>query len=332
MIRAAKIRAYIKLIEQRGIAPRRLFAGTEVSAQEALEPGYCITPEQHHAIVMNLIRLTKEPGIAFEAGDAFEFGDLGILGYALLSSRTMRDAWDIWVHYSYPLVGSPLRLVLTEQDRQQWSLVILSLAPQPELQRFYIEEFLVTGVKLFGLLASQIPTVQSLSFSFSEPPHRALYDQWFRRASEFGAPETLIRFGLPGLDVPLRTNNEELHRLCAEHCRQILQHLPKNNGMEPRLRSLFLASSSRLPDSALACGHLGVSQRTLRRRLAQRGSSYRQLKHEFRLDLAREYLASGHLSLKEISYLLGYASPSAFCRAYKSWTGLTPGQSSDAGQ
>jgi AraC-like DNA-binding protein len=324
MIRATKIQAYLRLLERRGIAPRRLLAGTGISLPSLAQPGYGIELEQHHGVVANLMRLTQDPGIAFETGEVFDIGDLGILGYALMSSKNMRDAWTIWIKYSYPLVGSPLRLALTEHDASRWSLAVVPLPYAPELQRFYIEEFLVSGVRLFGMLASQPPQLQTMSFAYVEPAHRPLYERWFGCALEFDAPQTVIRFGSPGLDMPIRTRDAELHQLCAQQCQQILRQLPRRGGVGLRLRSLFLTQSSELPDIATASVHLGVSERTLRRRLGEDGGGYRRIKHEFRLDLARQYLESGELTLKEISYLLGYASPSAFGRAFKAWTGHTP--------
>lgn len=324
MIRAAKIRGYLRVLERRGVAPRRLLAGTGISLASLSQPGYGIELEQHHAVVANLIRLTREPGIAFETGEVFDIVDLGILGYALMSSKNMRDAWSIWVKYSYPLVGSPLRLVLSEHEAGGWSLAVVPLLYEPELQRFYVEEFLVSGVRLFGLLASQAPRLQTMCFAYAEPAHRALYERWFGCTLAFGAPRTLIHFGSPGLDVPIRTRDEELHQLCEQQCQRILRQLPKRAGVGPRLRSLFLMQSSALPDIGTASAHLGVSERTLRRRLGEDGGGYRRIKHEFRLDLARQYLESGELTLKEISYLLGYATPSAFGRAFRAWTGQTP--------
>ena len=324
MIRATKIRGYLRLLERRGIASRHLLAGTGIGLPSLSQPGCSIDLEQHHAVVANLIRLTRNPGIAFEIGEVFDIGDLGILGYALMSSKNMRDAWSIWVKYSYPLVGSPLRLALTEHDASRWSLAIVPLPHDPVLQRFYIEEFLVSGVKLFGLLSSQAPRLQSMHFAHAEPAHRSLYERWFGCTLEFDAPHTLIRFRSPGLDMPIHTRDEELHQLCAQQCQQILQQLPKHAGIGPRLRSLFLSRSSALPGMDVASADLGVSERTLRRRLGEDGGSYRRIKHEFRLDLARQYLESGELTLKEISYLLGYASPSAFGRAFKAGTGQTP--------
>lgn len=314
-----------EMLQQRGIPAKRLLAGTGLGPRALSAPGRMVEIEQHNAVVANLIRLAPEPDLAFTVGEAFDFADLGILGYALLSSRNMREAWGIWSQYSSGLFGAPLRFALRESGHVEWRLVIDSFVTQRELQRFYVEELLVIGLRLFGMLALRTPQIESIAFAYPEPRHRAAYERSFGPHLKFDAPQNVLSIRSPGLDAPIRTNDEELNLACSRQCRQILQQLSRSGDVEPRLRSLFLTSSSRLPDLGAASGQLGYSQRTLRRRLQNNGRGYRQLKHEFRLDLARQYLDSGHLAIKEVSHLLGYASPSVFCRAFRSWTGQTPG-------
>jgi AraC-like DNA-binding protein len=251
---------------------------------------------------------------------------MGIVGYALLSSRNVRNAMSIWLQYSNSLLGSPLRLVVTEQGSKRWSMVVSPFSHQLELQRFYIEEFLVSGMKLVRMVASQSVSFHKLSFAYPAPTHRASYKKWFNCPMEFDAPQTMFSFRGPTMDSPIRSSNDELNQVVSQYCQNILQQLPRAGNVEPRLRSMFLTSSSRLPGQDEASRHLGFSHRTMHRRLQSNGRTYRQLKDDFRLDLARQYLDSGHLTQKEISHALGYASPSAFCRAFKAWTGQTPGE------
>lgn len=326
MIRTTKLRTYLKLAQRHDISARRLLAGTGISVRAAADPGALIELEQHDAVVSNLMRLVNRSDVAFAAGEAFDFADMGIVGYALLSSRNMRDALRIWSEYSSTLIGSPLRLVVGEPGGSAWDLTIASFARGTALQRFYIEEFLVTGIRLFRMLASQPPSIRAMSFTYARPPHHALYDKWFACRLSFDSPRTVFSVRAPGLDAPIRTNDEELNQAVSQHCRQILQQLPRSSGVAPRLRSLFLTEAHQLPDVANASLQLGLSQRTLRRRLQTSGQNYRQMKQDFRVQLARQYLESAELSLKEVAHLLGYVGPSAFCRAFRAWTGQTPGQ------
>lgn len=328
MLSAAKIRLYLDLLRERNIPAKKLLAGTGIRAQSLSDPNFLVDIEQHDAVVMNLMLLAGEPDIAFTAGERFDPSTLGIVSYALLSSSTLRNAMSIWQQYSNSLIGSPLRLVVNEQARK-WNITVAPLSHQMELQRFYIEEVLVHGTKLIRLLASQPLIFHKLQFAYPRPRHSFRYQEWFNCDLEFDAPQSVFSIRSPNLDLPIRSSNEELNQVVSQYCQNILQQLPRSGMVEPRLRSLFLTNSSRLPGQEEASKQLGLSHRTLHRRLSGNGRTYRQLKDDFRLDLARQYLDSGHLTQKEISHALGYTSPSAFCRAFKCWTGETPGEYRD---
>ncbi|WP_313462863.1 helix-turn-helix domain-containing protein, partial [Pseudomonas nitroreducens] len=80
------------------------------------------------------------------------------------------------------------------------------------------------------------------------------------------------------------------------------------------------------PGRASVASELGLSERTLQRRLAEEGSSYQQLLADTRRQLAERYLGEGNLPATDIAALLGYSEPSVFFRAFRHWTGLTPGE------
>ena len=105
-----------------------------------------------------------------------------------------------------------------------------------------------------------------------------------------------------------------------------MKSIPGDSLLRSRLRSIFLTTPGALPDLSQASTTLGISVTTLRRQLDADGLSYQAIKDEFRYDLAREYLRSGRMSSKKVSYLLGFAAPNAFSRAFKSWSGQTVGE------
>ena len=100
-----------------------------------------------------------------------------------------------------------------------------------------------------------------------------------------------------------------------------MQSDPDSSQLRDRLRELFLANPSLLPDLKQAAHTLGMSERNLGRKLSSEGLTYQALKDQFRLDLSRQLLVSGNVAQKEVAYLLGFTTPSAFSRAFKSWTG-----------
>ena len=105
----------------------------------------------------------------------------------------------------------------------------------------------------------------------------------------------------------------------------ILAELPATDDLISRLEQ-FVVDALRNDGAGLsaAARALGMSTRTLQRRLQERGIVYDRLVDELRRRLSQKYLADPGLSLGEIAYLLGYSESSAFNRAYRRWTGRTP--------
>jgi AraC-like DNA-binding protein len=326
MFRATKVVGYLKFLKRHGISAKRLLDGTQIDASLVADPEYLISLEQYHAVIANMMKLTQNPGIAFLLGDTINVGEFGILGYAMLSASSLRQALSVWVDYSNSIVGTPIN-VETYQDISPGYELIISSAPKlGSLQRFETEELLVQGMKLVQDITGIKPVLGRISLSYSEPPHRVLYEAFCKCPIEFGARQTAFRILRPDLDAPIQTGNEELFTICTQHCRAVMRSTPEAGALRSQLRSMFLETPGNLPNLEKACASLGISTSTLRRQLIASGKSYQAIKDEFRLDLACEYLRSGRMAPKQVGYLLGFTSPSAFARAFKAWTGKTVGE------
>lgn len=323
MLRPVRIRHYLSMMEARGIARADVLHGSGIDESKLGDPHYLIdTPASRH-VIANLIRLTNDPGIGFEMGRSAEPSDLGLIGYAVMSCRTMRQTLSLWGQYAHPLVGILSRLSLSEDDEENLTVTVVEPAQKDPMFVFCAEEILVMMVKIGGILAGGEPVVKRLEFSYRAPAHSHRYHEAFRCPIQFDAPRTAATLAREWLDRKLRTTDEEFNQICLAHCSRILHQIEDAGPVVARLRDLFLRNPAGVPRLDDAAAELGVSSRSLRRHLLEEGTSYQKLVEEFRADLAREYLRSTRLSTKEIAFLLGYTDQSAFRRAFKLWTGQT---------
>ena len=132
-------------------------------------------------------------------------------------------------------------------------------------------------------------------------------------------------FGTKLLDCPVETADNELLKILKRHCEQILGARPKANDLAFEVQQAIttLLSSGQCKIDAVA-QELGMSSRTLTRRLTEEGLSYKGLLDEVRRKLALRYLKDRRISLKQITYLLGYSEVSAFYHAFRRWTDSSP--------
>jgi AraC-like DNA-binding protein len=328
MLRPARIRLYLDIMQERGFAPSQTLAGTGIDAKRLSDADYLIDKSQCQRTILNMLALSGDGGIGFDTGAQTEASDLGLIGYAILSCGTMRQTLNLWSQYSAALLGILSRLALAEATG---GLVVRVVEPRQAdpLSMFCAEEILSMMYKFGGLLARGEQVVRSLSFAYPAPAHSQRYHDFFQCPIQFGAEETSAVLASEWLDRPLRTKDEEFNHICVAHCGRILHQIQHTGPVVSRIRSLLLATPRAVPSLDEAAAKLGLTSRTLRRHLLAEGASYRTLVEEFRADLAREYLRTMRLSTKEVAFLLGYQDTAAFRRAFRQWTGRTPGEFRD---
>lgn len=212
------------------------------------------------------------------------------------------------------------------------------LTEQPGRQ---VCESVMAGILSFGTWLAQRPLpVHALAFPHAAPPPatRAKLDAFFGLEVGFGAEVTEARFDASLLEQPIPTADPALFPLLEQHAatllaarEQALKGTPANT-LASRVARLIVerlaSDGARLADLAR---ELGLSARTLQRRLAEEGQPFQTLLDRSRRELAEQYLRDPALSLTEIAFLLGYAEQSSFTHAFRSWHGVAPRQARAGG-
>lgn len=323
MLRPLKIRQYIAIMQAKGFAPELVLADTGIDPAHLADPALLVDLRQCQAVVSNMIRLTGDQGLGFEVGGYARLTDLGVVGHAIMSSRTLRQAVSLWMSYSNALVGVLSTLKLEEEPSGRWSLTISEVVPTGFLYNFSVEEVLMMIMKLGAVLVDEPIRPASLEFSYPAPAHQDLYFRHFRCPIRFSSWRTRVVIQQPELDRQFRSRDEEFNEICQQYCSRIARQIDSGGPVASRLRSMLLRSPGAVPALNAAAAQLGMSSRSLRRHLAEEGTSYQQLVSQFRCDLAREYLSVPNIPPKEVAYLLGFRDANAFRRAFKAWTGQT---------
>ncbi|MFK7734342.1 MAG: AraC family transcriptional regulator [Pseudomonadales bacterium] len=166
-------------------------------------------------------------------------------------------------------------------------------------------------------------------FEHSAPDDRDLIAEY----RDFFACEVLFEQRCSGivikndvLEKPLPQRNEMLLQTLLDHATQLLADLDRDQPMTVQVKNMLrLMLTESAPSSALIADKLGVSARTLQRRLLDEDTYYKDVLNELRLEMAMHYLQSTTLSLDRIATKLGYAEPRSFYRSFKQWTGQTAG-------
>jgi AraC-like DNA-binding protein len=172
------------------------------------------------------------------------------------------------------------------------------------------------------LLTTALP-LQRVDARHPEPPHADLYEEVFGVRPRFGADANHGVFDAALLDLPMPQANELTAQVCEAQCAEILAHRRARSGVAEQVRTLLASPAGPLSMPVVARA-LHASPRTLRRRLADEGTSFRALAEEVTMAFAEEMLTDPTLSYDDIAARLGYSDGSSLTRAFVRIHGVPP--------
>ncbi|WP_067569668.1 AraC family transcriptional regulator [Nocardia acidivorans] len=309
---------------QRGVAVEDALAGTRIAPEDLGDAEAMIAAEQEFAIMRNLLAgCVDEPGLGLLAGMLCHPTSLGIWGFALSTSSTLRQALEIGVRYlDLSFAAGEIRA-----ETQGPNVLILrdDSAVPPDLRRFTLERDMVAiGIVQQDLLPMRLPAIRLELELPVHPMYEAVSTLLGVSELIFDAERSALTVPASALEMPLPQANPASMRMYEEQCAEVVQRRRNRFGVSERVRELLIRRHG-LAEQADIAADLNISVRTLRRRLAAEGTTFRELSSETIGLLAEELLSTG-LTVESVADRLGYASVSAFGTAFRTWRGQTPGQ------
>lgn len=321
-VRSVYCRHLVELLGEEGVAPNKVLEGSELDPVALGDHEKLISYRQELRIYENAVRLTKAPSLGLRLGRRQQLSDHGVLGYALQSSRNLEHALELarrFGHLSGPLIG-----VTAERSRSLVRFVFHELLPLGTSKVVALEEMLAIFALQFFALSSPATAAKSLEVGF-QPETPEEYANLFDCPVVCNAPETAIEVRAKDLRRPFTFADQATVELCERRCQELADRLGTRGSFGERVRQTLVNHTEGFAGLDAVAASLGISSRTLRRRLTEEGTSYRELCDEVRMGLAIDYLEESSLTSEEIAELLGYADTPSFYRSFRRWTGRAPG-------
>ena len=308
-------------IETYGIQPAQVLAGTELTLAELELPNRQIPLTHCIKVFANVQRLLPDPGLGLQLGQRLNIRSHGFLGYAVLSSRTMGEAADLAVRYF----------------RTRTSLLEIRLFREGDLAVIQLDERVPLGaikvivfdalISLFMVCGEQVTGRKFNAedrLSYPQQAHHAALKAKLGERLSFDCAFTQVRFPRIGLQMPLGLPDPQLLAMAKLQCETELQRLHDEGGLLPEVRRVTKMQLAEQVTLETVADALHISPRTLRRRLAELGTSFQMILEQLRRGRAVELLLHSGLSVEQIGSELGYLDPSNFGRAFRRWTGQSP--------
>ena len=252
-------------------------------------------------------------------------GSFAMLCHAAVACRTLSQALDRSLRF-FGLILDDIGAG-AERGPSESRIVLQARAPGAE-RRVFAHELLL--MLLYGvscwLVGRRIPILRA-EFSYPEPAHSAEYRLMYCANLGFGRANTAIVFESSHLDLPVVQDEHSIKDFLRTAPESILVKYKNSSSITARVRRrLRQFLPGEVPDFEGLAEDLNMTPATLRRRLREEGVSYQSIKDELRRDLAIDYLSHSGRTVMDIALELGFSERSAFHRAFRKWTGASPGE------
>lgn len=322
---AQKLALLLEELAAEGVSIEDALAGVGLSEHSITSLGARISLNQMIASHQNALGLSRDPSFAFRLGLRCHVPVYGMYGFALLSSTDFRHTIDFAMRYSQ-LAASLVHLDFTETATSGiWTMTPLAHpAMTPRLYRYLVELQIGTHIALHRDVMDAGFAAQQVRLTFDPPDDAACYADLLGCPVQFGQARNQMLFDVSWLNRRPELGNEATFGAVHKICDDLIEDLRLRVGLAGRVRQYFLASlmkSSRIGDVA---AHFNMSVRTLRRKLQEENTTFRQLLNDLRRDLAIKYLRDTVMTVDDIGSALGFSEPTNFRQAFRRWTKATP--------
>ena len=304
----------------------QVLSGSKVICQlPPLTDGY-INDESHFGLI-DLVAAHHPDRVTLIAAyaDAVRVDDLGVLGLALKTAPTLGASLARLERY-FRLLSDTATYWLDRQDDQA-TLVIEGCTPDHAALTLRNECALAAvACNMRAFVRDGLP-LECVTFRHTCPDDPARYGEHFGCPVIFGAARDAIVMPNRAMNLPNRIGDVAISDFLTRHLDRELEAVLNVPPLRADLfRRLPRALSTGVPQAATIAHEIGMSERTFFRRLAEEGTTYRDVVRDVQIRLARDLLKHGDCSIAEVAFLTGFAEQSTFGRAFKRWVGQAPAQ------
>lgn len=288
-----------------------------------LQPKARVSPEQYTRFAQVLWLATQDEHVGFDSTPR-HLGTFATMCQLIIHAGTLGKALERGQQF-YSLFGSDWSMSIS-YDLHEARLRV-NVPQDRDTDHYITESMLMVWHGLASWLIGRRIPLERVKFGYPKPQHADEYDAlFFAPTMIYDATFTEVSFAADYLSLPIRQTEDTLVEFLKTAPAKLLVKFKNTNSLTSRIRELLKGHiGTDMPTLNDVAAQLYLSPQTLRRRLASEGKSYQGVKDDLRRDTAIHLLGMPNITLDEVAEKVGFSETSTFHRAFKKWTGVTPG-------
>jgi AraC-like DNA-binding protein len=318
----ALVRAMVLAYEARGMDPAGALQQAQITPAQLRKPGASITAAQMEVISGAAMRELDDEGLGCFVRP-LPWGSYGMLARASLSSPTLGVALKRWCRH-HGLLTPDARLAVTVDG--EIASIELHLLRDPGPMAELCAVSLLRNIH--GLASWYVDSRVALlgaQFAHAAPRHAEAYAVLFDGPIRFDAAHAAIHFDARYLSLPVRRDEAAMNQLLQRALPLTVRSFRRDRLLVQRVRQVLASRPQDAHSANDLATLLNTSPRTLHRQLKDEGASLQSLKDEVRRQLATDLLLRTKRPIKQVAEAAGFQNEKSFIRAFKGWTGQSPG-------
>jgi AraC-like DNA-binding protein len=321
VVRAATLTGFSELVREHGHEPCDLLNDLGLKADFLDLPDAYISFDTYCQLMENAAQRTQTPEFGLILGNRQSVGILGALGFAMQQSTTVKEALELFQrHYHTHNPSASVSNRIHDGIVQVSSNALITMPLKYTQARF---KTIGVTISILKLLCGDDWRPKEVWFDFQYRGKKDVFKKMLRAPVSFGQPETCVFYDAKFIDRVIANNDPNLRAILANYIRMIKQE--NDNDF---VSLVYATIKSALPtehcNKINISRFLGMSARTLQRKLAKQDTTFKGLLIQARTESAKHYLTRTDFTITQISEILGYAELSVFSRAFKVWVGVSP--------
>jgi AraC-like DNA-binding protein len=310
-------------LRRHGVATDELLKEVGLRRADVADPEARIPYAAYVGLIERAASLLGDASYGLRLGASQDARDSGMLGFIVLNSPTLMDAVAN-LHRYFHVIGEGVDI---EFERSGPHVALRFRETDQALRGLrhnseYMAAIVVRGCR--DMTRKRISPVRA-EFMHGRPNQKVDYESYLGCPVKFHAEWDAVIYAAETMQLLVIEADNKLLRVLKDACQKILGPTPKKKDLVHDVRELVIQRLAKGPAHFDDIARdVNMSSKTLERRLAERGKSFRVLLDDIRRDLTKRYLGETDFRLEQVAYLVGYSEPAALVRAFRRWTGTTP--------